>query len=89
MELKLVTQMDNKEINELKEIGDTPLKIKNLCIIVIASICNGKVNLVVTATNIILDKGINCSNIIKEVAKRFDGKEAGRHLILHKQLEKI
>ncbi|ONI44460.1 alanine--tRNA ligase, partial [Epulopiscium sp. SCG-B10WGA-EpuloA2] len=74
----LVTQMDNKEINELKEIGDTFKDKLNLCIIVIASICNGKVNLVVTATNNLLDKGINCSNIIKEVAKVFDGKGGGR-----------
>ncbi len=66
------------EAGELRNLGDE-LKSKNPnSIIVLASECEGRVNLMVTATDSAIGKGIHAGNIIKSISAMVGGGGGGR-----------
>ncbi|WP_305768498.1 alanine--tRNA ligase [Candidatus Epulonipiscium viviparus] len=74
----LVTQVDGKSIDEMKEMGDMLKNRLKICIIFLMSIVEEKVNLVAMTTNDLVDKGVNCGTIIKKLAPIVNGKGGGR-----------
>ncbi len=70
--------VDDVEMNELRNLGDE-LKAKlGSGVIFIASKCGERVNLMITATDDVVSKGVHAGNIIKTVAPVVGGKGGGR-----------
>ena len=74
----LATQVSGVDMNGLRDLGDQ-LKAKiGEGVIVLASDCDGKVNLVVMATDGAMEKGAHAGNLIKAVAGKVGGGGGGR-----------
>ena len=74
----LATQVSGVDMNGLRDLGDQ-LKAKiGEGVIVLASDCDGKVNLVVMATDGAMAKGAHAGNLIKAVAGKVGGGGGGR-----------
>ena len=77
--IKLVTQkMKDVDMNQLRDLGD---QIKNQIgdgLVVLVSEMNGKVNLMVTATDGAVKSGIHAGNLIRELAPVIGGGGGGR-----------
>lgn len=74
----LATQVDGVDMNGLRELGD---QLKDqLCdgVIVLASANEGKVNLMVTATDSALKQGAHAGNLVKAIAALVGGGGGGR-----------
>lgn len=74
----IAKRLDNIDMNGLRDAGDD---IKNNIgegVIVLASCNDGKVNLVVMATDDAVKKGAHAGNMIKEIAKLVGGGGGGR-----------
>lgn len=74
----LATQVDGVDMNGLRELGD---QLKDqLCdgVIVLASANEGKVNLMVTATDSALKQGAHAGNLVKAIATLVGGGGGGR-----------
>ncbi len=74
----LATQVDGVDMNGLRELGD---QLKDqLCdgVIVLASANDGKVNLMVTATDSALKQGAHAGNLVKAIAGLVGGGGGGR-----------
>lgn len=74
----LATQVDGVDMNGLRELGD---QLKNQLgdgVIVLASANDGKVNLMVTATDSALKQGAHAGNLVKAIAGLVGGGGGGR-----------
>ena len=70
--------IDDLDANSLRDLGD---KIRNKIssgVVVLLSNADGKVNLISMATKDVIEKGIHCGKIIKEVASVVGGGGGGR-----------
>lgn len=74
----LATSVEGVDMNGLRDLGDQ-LKVKiGEGVIVLISDSDGRVNLVVMATDGVIAKGVNAGNIIKVVAPKVGGGGGGR-----------
>lgn len=74
----LATSVDGVDMNGLRDLGDQ-LKTKlGDGVIVLASACDGKVNLVAMATEAAMAKGAHAGNLIKSIAGLVGGGGGGR-----------
>jgi len=74
----LTSRIENMDMNGLRLMGD---KIKDKMqsgVLVLFGVLDGKISIVVTATDDIVAKGIHAGNIIKEVAPLTGGKGGGK-----------
>ena len=70
--------IDGVDANSLRDLGD---KIRNKIssgVVVLLSNVEGKVNLIAMATKDVIEKGIHCGKIIKEIASVVGGGGGGR-----------
>lgn len=74
----LGVSINDVEMNELRNLGDD-LKMKiGSGVVCIASVCKDKVNLMVTATDDVVGRGVHAGNIVKAIAPIIGGKGGGR-----------
>ena len=74
----LATSVDGVDMNGLRDLGDQ-LKTKlGEGVIVLASTADGKVNLVVMATDAAMKQGAHAGNLIKAIAGKVGGGGGGR-----------
>ena len=74
----LATKVENVDMNGLRNLGD---QLKNKIgsgVVVLASECEGKVNLMVMATDDAIKAGAHAGNLIKEIAALVGGGGGGR-----------
>ena len=65
----VTTKFEGMDMNTLKEVADN-LRDKLVSgVVVLANIADDKLNLVVTATKDVVDKGVHCGNIVKAIAQ--------------------
>ena len=64
--------------NSLRDLGDKVRNKLSTGVVVLFSNVGGKVNLIAMSTKDVLDKGIHCGKIIKEVASIVGGGGGGR-----------
>ncbi len=77
--IKLITKrVDGVDMNGLRQLGDQLKEKLGEGIIALASVCDGKVNLMVTATDGAVKKGAHAGNIIKAIAPIVGGGGGGR-----------
>ncbi len=77
--IKLVTKkLEGVDMNQLRELGDQIKDKIGEGVVILASSSDGKVNLIVTATNEAQNKGAHAGNIIKEIAPLVGGGGGGR-----------
>ena len=74
----LAMKLDNVDMNGLRDMGDDIKKSIGEGVIVLASANEGKVSLVVMATDEAIKKGAHAGNMIKEIAKLVGGGGGGR-----------
>ena len=74
----VLRSLENVDMNGLRELGDSLKEKMDNAVVVLASRANGKVNLMVTATDAALKQGAHAGNIIKEAAKLVGGGGGGR-----------
>lgn len=77
--VNLVTaKFENMDMNTLKEVSDS-LRDKLVSgVVVCCNVSDDKLNIVATASKDVLEKGIHCGNIVKEISKIAGGKGGGR-----------
>jgi len=74
----IATKVSNVDMNGLRDLGDQ-LKTKlGSGVVVLASDCDGKVNLLAMATDDVLKKGAHAGNLIKGIAGLVGGGGGGR-----------
>ena len=74
----ITSRMEGVDVNGLRELGDS-LKAKiGEGVIVLASVTDGKVQLMATATEEAMKKGAHAGNLIKGIAKHVGGGGGGR-----------
>ncbi|MDP4092852.1 MAG: alanine--tRNA ligase [Bacillota bacterium] len=77
--IKVVTaRFDQLDMDALRNTGDMLKNKMGSGVVVLATGYAGKVSFIVTATRDVVDKGIHCGNIIREVAKIAGGGGGGR-----------
>ncbi len=74
----LAMKVDNIEMNELRNLGDSLKEKTGGGVVVLASVVGGKVNLIVMAGDSAQKKGAHAGNIIKEIAALVGGGGGGR-----------
>ena len=74
----LAMKVDNIEMNELRNLGDSLKEKTDDGVVVLASVVGGKVNLIVMAGDAAQKKGAHAGNIIKEIATLVGGGGGGR-----------
>ncbi len=74
----LAMKVDNIEMNELRNLGDSLKEKTGGGVVVLASVVGGKVNLIVMAGDSAQKKGAHAGNIIKEIAVLVGGGGGGR-----------
>ncbi len=74
----LATSVPGVDMNGLRDLGDDLKNKLGEGVIVLASDCDGKVNLVVMATESALSKGAHAGNLIKAIAPKVGGGGGGR-----------
>lgn len=74
----LAKQVDNVDMNGLRELGDQMKQQLGESVIVLASPKDGKVNLIVMATDTAMKQGVHAGNLIKEIAPCVGGGGGGR-----------
>jgi alanyl-tRNA synthetase len=70
--------MEGVDANGLRELGDSLKDKLGECVIVLASVADGKVQLMATATDGAMKKGAHAGNLIKGIAKFVGGGGGGR-----------
>lgn len=74
----LAASVDGVDMNGLRDLGDQ-LKVKlGEGVVVLASACDGKVNLIAMATDGAMAKGAHAGNLIKSIAGKVGGGGGGR-----------
>jgi len=77
--VKLLTQkLEDVDMNALRDLGDQLKDKLGEGVVVLASAAEGKVNLMVTATNGAMEKGAHAGNLIKAIAGKVGGGGGGR-----------
>lgn len=72
------SKFEGMDMNTLKEVADS-LRDKLVSgVVILANVADGKINFVVTATKDVIEKGIHCGNIVKEISSIAGGKGGGR-----------
>ncbi len=74
----LAMKVDNIEMNELRNLGDSLKEKTGGGVVVLASVVGSKVNLIVMAGDSAQKKGAHAGNIIKEIAVLVGGGGGGR-----------
>ncbi|SHK05547.1 alanine--tRNA ligase [Tepidibacter formicigenes] len=74
----ILAKFEGMDMNSLRNIGDNLKDKYESGVIVLANTANDKVNFIVTATKDVVEKGVHCGNIIREVAKIAGGNGGGR-----------
>jgi alanyl-tRNA synthetase len=74
----IATRMEGVEAGELRELGDSLKDKLGECVIVLASVNEGKVQLMATATEGAMKAGAHAGNLIKGIAKLVGGGGGGR-----------
>ncbi len=74
----LAAKMEGVDANGLRELGDSLKDKLGECVIVLASVADGKVQLMATATDGAMKKGAHAGNLIKGIAKFVGGGGGGR-----------
>ncbi len=74
----LAIQVDGADMSGLRDLGDQLKEKLEEGVIVLASITDGKVNLMATATEGAMSKGAHAGNLIKGIAKLVGGGGGGR-----------
>src|SRR5699024_11228601 len=74
----VTTKFEGMDMNTLKEVADNLRDKLVSSDVVLANIADDKLNLVVTATKDVVDKGVHCGDIVKAIAQVAGGKGGGR-----------
>lgn len=74
----LAVKVDDVDMNGLRNLGDRLKDKLGDGVIVLASVQDGKVNLMATATDAAQKKGVHAGNLIKEIASLVGGGGGGR-----------
>ena len=74
----LATSVSGVDMNGLRDLGDSLKEKLSEGVVVLASDCDGKVNLVAMATDAAMDKGAHAGNLIKGIAALVGGGGGGR-----------
>ena len=74
----LATSVDGVDMNGLRDLGDQLKEKLGDGVVVIASSCDGKVNLVAMATDNAMAAGAHAGNLIKAIASKVGGGGGGR-----------
>ena len=74
----LATSVDGVDMNGLRDLGDQLKEKIGQGVVVLASSCDGKVNLIAMATDEAMKAGAHAGNLIKAIAKTVGGGGGGR-----------
>ena len=74
----LAARMDNIDMNELRNLGDSLKEKLGDAVVVLASVAECKVTLMATATDSAIKKGAHAGNLIKAIAGLVGGGGGGR-----------
>ena len=74
----LASAVDGVDMNGLRDLGDQLKEQLGEGVIVLASSCEGKVNLIVMATDAAMKQGAHAGNLIKSIAGKVGGGGGGR-----------
>ena len=74
----LASAVDGVDMNGLRDLGDQLKEQLGEGVIVLASSCEGKVNLIVMATDAAMKQGAHAGNLIKSLAGKVGGGGGGR-----------
>ena len=74
----LASAVDGVDMNGLRDLGDQLKEQLGEGVIVLASSCEGKVNLIVMATDAAMKQGAHAGNLIKSIAGKVGGGGVGR-----------
>ena len=74
----LATSVDGVDMNGLRDLGDQLKEKLGEGVVVIASSCDGKVNLIAMATDAAQKAGAHAGNLIKAIAGKVGGGGGGR-----------
>ncbi len=74
----LATAVNDVDMNGLRNLGDQMKDKLGECVLLMASVADGKVNLIAMATDGAMKKGAHAGNLIKEVASLVGGGGGGR-----------
>ncbi len=74
----LIAKVSNKNMNELRELGDQLKEKSSSIVLVLLGEQDGKVSIVCMATDDLVKKGVHAGNVVKEVAPVVDGRGGGR-----------
>ena len=74
----LASKMEGVDMNGLRELGDQLKEKLGDGVVVLASVCDGKVNLMATATDGAMKTGAHAGNLIKGIAALVGGGGGGR-----------
>lgn len=74
----IASRMEGVDANGLRELGDSLKEKIGEGVIVLASVTDGKVQLMATATDGVMKKGAHAGNLIKGIAKLVGGGGGGR-----------
>ena len=74
----LASAVDGVDMNGLRDLGDQLKEQLGEGVIVLASSCEGKVNLIVMATDAAMKQGAHAGNLIKSIAGKDGGGGGGR-----------
>ena len=74
----LATSVSGVDMNGLRELGDQLKEKLGQGVVVLASDCDGKVNLIAMATDDAMAKGAHAGNLIKSIAGKVGGGGGGR-----------
>ena len=74
----IASKMEGVDANGLRELGDSLKDKIGEGVIVLASVTDGKVQLMATATDGVMKKGAHAGNLIKGIAKLVGGGGGGR-----------
>ena len=74
----LATKVDGVDMNGLRNLGDQMKNQLGKCVVVMASVQDGKVNLMATATDGAQKRGAHAGNLIKAIAGLVGGGGGGR-----------
>ena len=79
----LASAVDGVDMNGLRDLGDQLKEQLGEGVIVLASSCEGKVNLIVMATDAAMKQGAHAGNLIKSIAGKVGGGGGGRPNMAH------
>ena len=74
----LASSVDGVDMNGLRDLGDQLKEQLGEGVIVLASSCEGKVNLIVMATDTAMKQGAHAGNLIRSIAGKVGGGGGGR-----------